>query len=158
MQNSAPKTFKPKSSKLDPIPTSLLMECLDIVLLTLTQIVTDSLTAGIFPQTHKSAVVKPLLKKPTLDHNNLKNCCPVSDLSFLSKIIEKIVLFQMSDHLCSNRLLNPFQSAYKTGHSTETALLEIVNNLLLSLDNGNISIVMLLDLSAAFDTTDHNII
>ena len=62
----------------------------------------------------------------------------------------------MSDHLCSNSLLNPFQSAYKPGYSTEIALLEIVNDLLLSLHSGNISIVTLLDLSAAFDTIDHN--
>ena len=82
----------------------------------------DSLTSGIFPQTHKSADVKPLLKKPTLDHNNLKNFRPVSNFSFLSKIIEKIVLSQMSDHLCSNSLVNPFQSDYKPGYSTETAL------------------------------------
>ena len=80
----------------------------------------------------------------------------MSNLSFLSKIIEKVVLFQMSDHLCSNSLLNPFQSAYKPRHSTETALLEIVNNLLNSLDNGNISVVTFLDLLAAFGTTDHN--
>ena len=64
----------------------------------------------------------------------------------------------MSDHLCSDSLVNPFQSAYKPGYSTETALLKIVNDLLLSLDNGNISIVTFLDLSAAFDTIDHNIL
>ena len=150
MQNSAPKTCE-----LDPVPTSLLMECL---LPTLTQIVNDSLTCGIFPQIHKSAVVKPLLKKPTLDHNNLKDFRPVSNISVLSKIIEKVVLFQMSDHLCSNSLLNPFQSAYKPRHSTETALLEIVNDLLLFVDNGNISIVTFIDLSAAFGTIDHNIL
>ena len=62
----------------------------------------------------------------------------------------------MSDHLSSNSLLNPFQSVYKQGHSTETALLQIVNDFLLSLENWNISIVTLLDLSAAFDTIDHN--
>ena len=118
-----------------------------------TQIVNDSLTSGIFPQTHKSAVVKPLLKKPTLDHNNLKKNRPVSNLSFLSKIIGKNVLFQMSDHVCSNSLLNPFQSAYKPGHSTETALLEIVSDLLLSL-----SVLTFLDLSAPIDTIDHNIL
>ena len=96
----------------------------------------DSLTSSIFPQTHTFAVVKPLLKKPTLDHNDLKIFRPVSNLSFLSKIIDKrIVLFQMSDHLSSNSLLNPFQSVYKQGHSTETALLQIVNDFLLSLEN-----------------------
>ena len=83
----------------------------------------------------------------------------MSNFSFLSKIIDKrIVLFQMSDHLSSNGLLHPFQSAYKPRHSIETAFLEIINDLLLSLDNGNISIVTFLDLSAAFDTIDHNIL
>ena len=90
VQNSAPET-----RELDPIPTSLLMECLDIVLPIPTKIVNDSLTSGIFPQTHKPAAVKHMLKKPTLDHNNPKKFHPVSNLSFLSKIIEKIVLFQI---------------------------------------------------------------
>ena len=99
VQNSAPKTCE-----LDPAPTSLLMELLDIVLPTLTRIVNDWLTSGIFPQIHKSTVVKPQLKKPTLDDNNLKNFRPVSNLSFLSKIIEKIVLFPMSDHLLQQRI------------------------------------------------------
>ena len=153
VQNSDPKTCK-----LDLIPTSLLMERLDIVLPTITHIVNDSLNSGIFPQTHKPAAVKHMLKKPTLDHNNPKKFHPVSNLSFLSKIMGKIVLFQMSNHLCSNSLVNPFRSAYKPGHSTETALLEIANDLLLSFDNGNVSIVTYLDLSAVFDTTDHNIL
>ena len=72
------------------------------------------------------------IKKPTLDHNTLKKICSVSNLSFLSKIIEKIVLFQMSDHLCSNSLLNPFQSAHKLGHSTETALSDFQRSLAFS--------------------------
>ena len=77
MQNPAPKTCK-----LDPIPTSLLMGCLDIVLQILTQIVNDSLSSGIFPQIHKSAVVNPPLKKPTLGHDNLKKIRIVSNLFF----------------------------------------------------------------------------
>ena len=64
----------------------------------------------------------------------------------------------MSYHLRSNSLVNPFQSTCKPGHSTETALLEIVNDLLFSLDNKSISIVTVLDLSAAFDTSDHTIL
>ena len=71
---------------------------------------------------------------------------------------KNIVLFRMSHHISSNSLLNPFQSAYKPGHSTETALLKFVNDLLLSLDKGNISIVTSLDLSAAFDTIDDSIL
>ena len=68
------------------------------------------------------------------------------------------VLSQVNDHLISNKLFSPLQSAYKPHHSTETALLKIVNDLLTALDNGKICILTLLDLSAAFDTIDHNIL
>ena len=88
----------------------------------------------------------------------LKNFRPISNLSFISKIIEKLVLVQISRHLSANSLLSRFQSAYRPGHYTETALLNIVNDLLLSLDDGNISLLASLDLSAAFDTIDHNIL
>ena len=90
--------------------------------------------------------------------DELKNFPPISNLPFISKIIEKLVLVQISHHLSANNLLNQFQSAYRPGHSTETALLKIVNDLLLSLDDGKISLLASLDLSAAFDTIDHNIL
>ena len=96
--------------------------------------------------------------KLSLDPNELKNFRPISNLPFISKIIEKLVLVQISHHLSANNLLNQFQSAYRPGHSTETALLKIVNDLLLSLDDGKISVLASLDLSAAFDTIDHNIL
>ena len=146
----------PKTCNLDPIPTPLLIECLDSLLPSVTALVNSSLSSGIFPNACKSALVTPLLKKATLDQNELKNYRPVSNLSFISKIIEKVVLAQLSEYLNLNNLFSPFQSAYRPGHSTETALLRIVNDLLLSLNDRKVSILALLDLSAAFDTIDHS--
>ena len=115
-------------------------------------------TIGIVPRDLKTSVVKPLLKKPSLDKNLLKNYRSISNLPFLSKILEKVVLHKLLSHLQENNHSNPFQSANRAGHSTETVLLRIVKNILSSLDNDNISVLLLLDLSAAFDTTDHQIL
>ena len=73
-------------------------------------------------------------------------------------MIEKLVLSQLSDHVSANNFYNRFQSAYRPGHSTKTALLKIVNDLLLALDDGNVSLLARLDLSAAFDTVDHSVL
>ena len=89
--------------------------------------------------------MKPLLKKPSLDQNDLKSYRPVSNLSFISKIIEKIVLSQTSADLNKNNLFSLTQSAYRPKHSTETILLKIMNDLLLALDRGEASILTLLD-------------
>ena len=115
----------PKTCSLDPIPTPLLLEILDCLLPSLTALINSSLSSGLFPQVFKSAVIFPLLKKPSLDPNELKNFRPISNLPFISKIIEKLVLVQISHYLSANNLLNQFQSAYRPGHSTETALLKI---------------------------------
>ena len=145
----------PTTCALDPLPTSLLLECIDTVLPSLTQIINDSLTSGIFPASFKQALVKPLLKKPSLDVNNLSNYRPVSNLSFFSKVLEKVILKQLLAYLNSHSLISQSQSAYRPFHSTETALLKVTTDVLMSLDEGNMSILTLLDLSAAFDTIDH---
>ena len=148
----------PKSCELDPIPSKLLAECLDSILPSLTDLFNSSFASEIFPQCFKSALVTPILKKKCLDHNDLNNYRPISNLCFIAKILEKLVLSQVSSYLNSHNLYNTCQSAYRLGHSTETALLKVVSDLFLSLDKGNISVLALLDFSSAFDTIDHPIL
>ena len=146
-----------KTCELDPQPTSLLYENIDLLLPALTNIINRSLPSGEVPSEFKTAVVKPLLKKASLDPKQMKNYRPVSNLPFLSKILEKVVLMQLTNYLTSNQLTHQFQSAYRAGHGTETVLLRIVNDILTASDAKQVSILTLLDLSAAFDTIDHSI-
>ena len=104
----------------------------------------------------KSAIVKPLLKKSSLDPELFKNYRPVSNLSFISKLVEKAAAIRFREYLTSNKLNEVFQSAYKANHSTETALLRVKNDILTAVDHGKAVMLILLDLSAAFDTIDHD--
>ena len=124
----------------------------------LTDLFNSSPASGIFPQCFKSALVTLILKKRCLDHNDLNNYQPVSNLCFIAKILEKLALSQVSSYLNSHNHYNTCQSAYCPGHSTETALLKVVNDLFLSLSKYNISVLALLDFSSAFDTIDHPIL
>ena len=143
---------------LDPIPTILLKSVLPDLLNVITKITNESLSSGIFPCELKTALVKPVLKKASLDCNVFKNYRPVSNIPFLSKVIEKAVSQRLITYLSENNLLEEFQSAYKVKHSTETALLEVQNQILTSLDRGDGVFLALLDLSAAFDTVEHAIL
>ena len=144
--------------ELDLLPEVLFFDCIDIVLPSITTIFNQALSTGIFPSDFKESIVIPLLKKPSLDPNVLKNYRPVSNLSFVSKLLERIIFNQVICHLGKHNLVEKFQSAYKACHSTETALLRVVNDLLCFVDDGKISVLTMLDLSAAFDTIDHDIL
>ena len=98
------------------------------------------------------------IKKPSLDRNELSNFRPVSGLNFVSKLIEKIVASQIKFHMQNSGISNNFQSAYKCGNSTETTLLYIQNDILSAQDRGELTALSLLDLSAAFDTIDHDLL
>jgi hypothetical protein len=145
-----------KQCSLDPIPTWLVKKCINVLSAYLTNIFNISISTGQVPQQFKKAVVTPLLKKPQLDAENLSNFRPVSNLPFISKILEKIIVKQISTHIDSFNLLSNFQSAYRKFHSTETGLLRILSDITLANESGKISILALLDMSAAFDTIDHH--
>ena len=149
---------KSTTATVDPAPTKLVLEFTDVLLPVFQKIVNLSLTSGTLPIAFKKAVVKPLIKKPNLDPEVLGNYRPVSNLPYLSKIFERAVANQLQAHLDTNDLHVKFQSAYRRGHSTETALLRILNDLLVMIDGGNNAVLVLLDLSAAFDTLDHTLL
>jgi hypothetical protein len=149
---------KSKTCKLDPIPTQLLKNCLEALLPTITELVNLTFDTSTMPLNLKKAFVMPLLKKPLLDSEIFKNYRPVSNLAFISKVVERIVAIRVREHMDINDLHENFQSAYKSLHSTETALLRVQDDILCALDNKKCVLLVLLDLSAAFDTIDHKVL
>ena len=143
---------------LDPIPSTLLKECMSALLPTITNIINLSLASGVFPDQFKSSSVHPLIKKQNLDKDELSNYRPISHLSFLSKLTERVVKNRLTDFLMEQNLLNSFQSAYTKFHSTETALLAVHDHIIRASSQQQVSCLCLLDLSAAFDTIDHTIL
>ena len=91
-------------------------------------------------------------------HLHYRNQLLTSNLKFISKLVEKSVAVQLTKHVMTNHLDEKFQSAYKEFHSTETGLLRVHNDILCSLDQNKSVILLLLDLSAAFETVDHAIL
>ena len=105
-----------------------------------------------FPENFKDALVHPLLKNSSLENPELKDYRPVSNLKFISKIIEKAVAAQLTRHLQENGLSEAHQSAYRPGHSCETALVKVHNDIVRAMSERKVVALVLLDMSAAFDT------
>ena len=136
---------KTKSSILDPAPTSVIKQSIEVVSPAISSIVNESLSSGVFPKSLKRAVIGPTIKKHGLDEEVYANYRPITNIAFLSKILEQVTSTQTLNYLVLNGLLAKLQSAYRAFYSTETALLRVFNDILS---------IVLLDLSAAaFD--DH---
>ena len=146
-----------KCSPADLLPQQLFKDNINILLPVIVKLVNISLLSGNVDGV-KLADIVPLLKDDSLDPNILKNFRPVSNLTFIGKLIERVVLKRLNDHLSANNLHCPDQSAYRKNHSTETLLVRIWNDLLIATDEKKATVVMLLDLSAAFDTVDHGLL
>ena len=149
------KTSASKSSDLDPLPAKLFKQCQEELLPVITEIINKSLESGVVPSTLKSSRIVPLLKKATLDPDNLQSYRPISNLPLLAKVLERIVTKQLQGYLEDHNLGASMQSAYRRYHSTETALLRVNNDLLRAVDQHQEAVLVLLDLSSAFDTIDH---
>ena len=144
-----------KSCSLDPLPTPLLKECLDECLPLLLNIVNTSLEKGYMPRALKRAIITPVPKKANIEEYT--NFRPISNLPYLSKLVERVVVDQLTQYCDHYSLNEPLQSAYRSGHSTETALLKVTNDILLNMDSQEVTLLTLLDLSATFDTIPHNL-
>ena len=155
MLRSVLSDLNTKECEADPIPVKLLLQCIDEVKTILLFIINQSLQAGIFPSAAKSAIVRPAVKDYKSDLNSYKNYRPISNLPFLSKILEKCVQQQLTDHLEVNNLHAEKQSGYRINRSCETATLAVYNDLLCISDARTKVIMLMLDLSAAFDTVCH---
>ena len=176
---------------LDPIPGSLLTDCFSVLLPVFVNMINLSFKDGSVPALFEEAVLDPVIKKESFDHEIYQNYRPISNLCFVSKATEKGMPSRLTDHLApvvqwvdstihwtnhypvdrdlssewcnnwgleNNNLLEIFQSAYQEGHSTETALTRINDNFLRAIDDRVCVILVLSDLSVAFDTVDHQII
>ena len=124
----------------------------------ITKLVNLSLAEGVFASQWKIALLKPLLKKSGLDIMEKSNYRPVRNLNFLSHPIEKCVLIQFNQHCTDNTLLPNYQSAYRANYSCETALVVLVNDILWGMEKQKITALTAIDLSAAFNTIDHDIL
>ena len=147
-----------KSSPVDYIPASILKSCSGVFAPVIANLANLSFSEGCFPSRFKIAEVRPLLKKPGLDESDPANYRPISNLNTISKVIERLFLARLMPHIAASEHFSPMQSAYRKRHSTETALLKIMDDLYRIVDRKKAAVLISLDLSAAFDTIDHAIL
>jgi len=117
-----------------------------------------SFQEGCFPRHFKLARVTPLIKHDGLDISNPANYRPISNLNTISKVIERLALARLRQHITQSPNFNASQSAYRRHHSTETALLHILNDIYDQIDVGKGTLLVALELSAAFDTVEHSVL
>ena len=146
-----------KTCTLDIIPTARLKEVPGTILPSLAHIVNKSLEQGVFYSNWKEALVKPLVKKKSLG-TTMTNYRPVSNLQFISKIVEKVTLDQFTLHCNKNSLLPNYQLTYRKYYSCETSLVKLINDILWAMEKQLVTVVVILDISAAFDTVNHDLL
>jgi hypothetical protein len=147
-----------RSCELDPLPPFIIIDILDDLAPFFLYLFNRSLAEGCIPASQKRALVFPALKKTNLDPNDCKNYRPISNLSFLSKTLERLVSIQILPYLESSGLLPSHQSGFRAFHSTETALLSMLADIYSAIDKAQVTLLALFDVSAAFDMVDHDIL
>src|SRR5664279_4333002 len=150
------KKVPSKHCRLDPVPTWLVKQVSSVIAPVITNMCNASFDQRVLPASQKKAITVPLLKKPTLDSSDLNSFRPISNLSFVSKIVERVADTRFVEHVEKYSLFPVFQSAHRVHYSTETALV-LHNDMVSVIDNGEVGGLVLLDMSSAFDTVDHQV-
>lgn len=145
-----------KTSPLDFMPISLIKDCSDIFAPLICRLANLSFTEGIFPELLKVGQITPLIKKPGADATEPANYRPITNLNTIGKMLERLAQYQLRQHISTSPNYNTSQSAYRALHSTETAMTKVVNDLLTAVDSGKPTVLLSLDISAAFDMLDHD--
>lgn len=140
----------------DGIGRDLIIPILDQILPIITHILNFSLSSGQFPTAWKQAFIIPIPKNS--NPSDFSHYRPISILPFLSKVLERVVQYQMLRFLRSHQLLNPFQSGFRPAHSTCTALIKIMDDIRKGMDDTQLTLLALLDFSNAFNCVDHEIL
>ena len=143
-----------KSCELDPMALELIKDNIKTICPLIQIIANKSFSEGVFPDDLKEALLRPLLKKPDLELMDL-NYCPVSNLTFLSKSLERLAAKRFIENI--QLIREPHQSAYHEDHCTETALLRVKTDFTKAIDKGEVVCLVLLDLSDTFGTVDHKV-
>ena len=146
-----------KTSPIDPLPAKLMSKCVHILLPTILTIINKSLSEGTV-EGLKHSIITPIYKGKNSDTNEYKSYRPIFNIPFLSKLTEKVVLKQFSEHIRNSPYDSPYQHGYKKCHSTETMLLEMYDEILLGFDKDFCTVLVMIDMSAAFDTVDIDIL
>ena len=145
-----------KSSPVESIPTSLINACPVVFSELVAHLANCSFTEGCFSDCFKRAQVTPLLKRDGLDKNIPANYRPLSNLNTISKIMERLALVRLRQHLVGCSSFNSAQSTYRSHHSTETALLRTTDFAHQTIDRGKAMMLIALDISVAFDMVVHS--
>ncbi|KAG7310019.1 hypothetical protein JYU34_004547 [Plutella xylostella] len=145
-----------KAVGTDDISANMINSVLDIILPHITNLMNLSLISSSFPSLWKNAFILPLPKIPS--PTSLTQFRPISILPFLSKVLERLVFEQFSSFLSGNQLLNSYQSGFRPGHSTVTALIKVTDDIRYNIDNQNVTVLALLDFSNAFNSVDFDLL
>ena len=149
-------SLKYSSAGHDELPPFVAKSCIDEYIEPLTHLINESLRTGICPSVLKLARVVPIFKSG--DPSLLTNYRPISILSFFSKVFKRIVYDYLFDFICTNNILYDYQFGFRPKHSTQQAIITLIDKITKSLENGDIVISLFIDLKKAFDTVDHRIL